>query len=145
MAEDNTRPGWGTAFGSALVSVLSAVSLPVPLYRPPRTKTLPFKKLALRIDVVPADMSTDVFQRDLRSIVDSDPDLKERVTSIEHHFLVRRDQRMACATATFCTSLDARGLIAELHKASVGYPYIFDVHFRGITPLYEDPAGANVE
>lgn len=144
-AEDSARPAWTIVLGSTLVSILIVVSIHMVFYRSPRKKTPRWRKLALRIDQIPTDKPADVFQRDLQSIINGAPDLKECATSIKHHLLVQRNARMACATATFYTSLDGTELVAKLKQAGSRHPYRFDVDFHGMTPLYEDPAGADVE
>jgi hypothetical protein len=101
--------------------------------------------LTLRIDEVPTDKSHEALEHDLKSILEQDPGLKEDSIIIIQHFLVARDQTMACATATFCTSISANEVIRKLHLAKTNLPYRFDVKFYGITPLYEGHGGADVK
>jgi hypothetical protein len=110
-----------------------------------QTTSTPKRLFTLRIGEIPIDKSREAFERDLRSIVDRDPDLKEDSITIMQHLLVRRNQRMACATATFHTSISANEVIRKPSKAGTSFPYRFDIKFYSITPLYEPKEGADVE
>jgi hypothetical protein len=140
MVGSTTQLGWSTAFIGALVALVIAH-----FWRPPKTKTSTIKRpLTLRIDEVPVNKLPETLECDIKSIVEGDPDLKAASITIERHFLVARDQKIACATATFYTSISADELISKLDRVRASHPYRFDVKFHGITPLYE-AAGADVE
>lgn len=101
--------------------------------------------ITLRIKEILIKMSSADLKRDLQSIVDQHPGLKEDCVTITQLTLIQMDQKIACATATFCTSFSAEELIRELKQAKAGFPYRFDVKFHGITPIYEAQGGADVE
>ncbi len=77
----------------------------------------------------------EALKDDLKSMIERNQDLKDGVTMIDHHFLVQRDQNIACATATFHTSISANELVKKLNRARDGHRYHFDVNFQNITPL----------
>ncbi|KAH8707497.1 hypothetical protein GQ44DRAFT_777431 [Phaeosphaeriaceae sp. PMI808] len=156
---DVDYPEWGTLFTGALVALAIAICCHALFYRPLEKMPLekkasqiilqststPKKLLTLRIDEVPIHKSREAFECDLRSIIDRDPGLKEDSNTIMQHLLVRRDQKIACATATFHTSIPANEVIRKLREAGIGLPYCFDSNFHGITPLYDAQEGADVD
>lgn len=104
----------------------------------------PNKPLTLRILEVPIDTTREQLKVNLESIISSDSGLRDKVT-LRLHSLVRRDRMSSCATVTFHASVSKVDLIKRLRQTSLDYPYKFDLDFYGITPVYEDPSGANVE
>ncbi|KAL6857501.1 hypothetical protein ACO1O0_004937 [Amphichorda felina] len=80
----------------------------------------PNKPLTLRILEVPIDTTREQLKVNLESIISSD-------------------------SVTFHASVSKVDLIKRLRQTSLDYPYKFDLDFYGITPVYEDPSGANVE
>jgi hypothetical protein len=149
MAEEAARPDSAAiaiASLTSLVALLIAILFHVLFRRPQSKKSSVYKRpLTLRINEVPVDKSHEALQRDFKSIVERDPDLREGVTTIAHHFLVQRDQKTFCATTTLNTSIAANELVKKLGQARAGQPYRFDVDFHGITPLYETLDGADIE
>lgn len=128
----------------ALLVLVTAISYKAIFRRTPKpliTKRL----LTLRIEGIPADTSSEAIDNDFKSIIEQDPRLKDDSVAIIQHFLVPRDLRIACATATIRTSITAKEVVKRLHQAGSSYPYRFDTVFRGITPLYECREGADVE
>lgn len=107
---------------------------------------IPIKEICIRIDDIPTNHSHDMVQRFIASIIASEPQLRDEVTETVHHFMVRRDRNIFCATVTFQTTIFSAGnLVARLQRAGTALPYSFDAGFRGLTPLYECPSGAHVE
>ncbi|KAF2176608.1 hypothetical protein K469DRAFT_812982 [Zopfia rhizophila CBS 207.26] len=127
---------WSKVFTGALFTVFG---------RPPKKASTTKRPLTLRIEEVPIDKSREDFEHDLKSIVKRDPDLKDDSIVLVQYFLVRRDQRMACATATLLTSIPVNEVIRKLRQAGSSLPYRFDAKFYGITPLYEGHEGADVD
>ncbi|ERF76578.1 hypothetical protein EPUS_05851 [Endocarpon pusillum Z07020] len=137
---------WGKHLTGALATLVITICCYALFWRPPkRTVSTPKRFLTLRIDEVPIDKSREALEHDLKSVVERDPGLKEDSITIMQHSLVRRDQKMACATATFRTSIPANEVIRKLHQARSSLPYRFDVKFHGITPLYEGRGGTDVD
>ncbi|KAH6881035.1 hypothetical protein B0T10DRAFT_609236 [Thelonectria olida] len=61
------------------------------------------------------------------------------------HSLVPHGNDSLCATISIITSLSADDLSAQLRRAGNGHPYSYTCKFEGITPLYEDKNGADVD
>ncbi|RYP62421.1 hypothetical protein DL769_007310 [Monosporascus sp. CRB-8-3] len=108
-------------------------------------KERPERHLTLRIDEVPSDTSREVLENDLRSIAKRDSGLQDAINALSQLTLVRRNKHIACATASFRTSIPEDELIERLRRASEGQPYKYDCKFYGITPLYEDETSAQVD
>lgn len=109
------------------------------------TRLAMYRFLTLRIDEIPAERSHDAFKHDIEAVINQDPDLNRGVASVVHHHLVKREPSLACATASFKTSIPKDELVKRLDQASTHLGYLFDVHFGGVTLLYESPAGADTE
>lgn len=100
------------------------------------------KFLTLRIDEIPPDHTKETLENELRSILQSiteaDADLRQAIDlTVIVHSLERRTEDRLCSTTTFCTSISAIKLVAELRKAGQKYRYDYNCDFSGITPLYE--------
>jgi hypothetical protein len=146
MIGNTDLPDWGTLFIGALVALAITICSQALFWRPPKKRiSTPKQPLTLRIDEIPIDTSIAALTRDLHSVVYQHLGLKEDAITIKLHSLFRRDQRTACATATFGTSLPKTELIKKLQQAETNLPHRFDNRFHGITPLYEAREGAEVE
>ncbi|SCO06114.1 uncharacterized protein FFB20_12469 [Fusarium fujikuroi] len=106
----------------------------------PKTK----KSLTLRIDEIPAD-HVDNLDRNLKSIHDKVVDLQGDANPMICRSLVSHGKDSLCATVSIKTSLSADDLSAQLRRAGNSYPYNYTCKFEGITPLYEDKNGADVD
>lgn len=106
----------------------------------PKTK----KSLTLRIDEIPAG-HVDNLDRNLKSILDKILDLQGDANPMICRSLVSHGKDSLCATVSIKTSLPADDLSAQLRRATNSYPYNYTCKFEGITPLYEDKNGADVE
>ncbi|KAK2681977.1 Alpha/beta hydrolase fold-1 [Fusarium oxysporum f. sp. vasinfectum] len=102
------------------------------------------KSLTLRINDIPAD-HTDNLDRNLKSILEEVPDLQGDADTMVRRSLVPHGNDSLCATISIITSLSADDLSAQLRRAGNGYPYNYTCKFEGITPLYEDKNGADVD
>ncbi|KAF9781969.1 hypothetical protein IL306_012090, partial [Fusarium sp. DS 682] len=102
------------------------------------------KSLTLRINDIPADQ-TDNLDRNLKSILEEVPDLQGDADTMVRRSLVPHGNDSLCATISIITSLSADDLSAQLRRAGNGYPYNYTCKFEGITPLYEDKNGADVD
>ena len=140
-------PDWSTVFTGALFALAIAICCHALFWRPQKKKrTLILKKtLILRIEEIPSHVSRETLQCDLESLVKQDPILRKDAITVVQVSFVQRDQKMACATAAFHTSLETDEVIKKLCQAHTGLPYRFDNKFDGITPLYEASGGADVE
>lgn len=127
-------------FPQLIIIIIISLFVFVPRRRtsgPVKSKVI--KPYAVRVECIPLGYPHETLQNELENIVNGDLDLKNGVESISHHFLSQKDQRFACATATFFTSLSSDELITKLSKASssLSLGYCFDIDFFGITPLYD--------
>ena len=146
-------PDWSTVFTGALFALTIAICCHALFWRQQKKKStlipektlIPKKKLILRIEEIPAEIEPETLQLDLESLVNQNQILTEDAITIEQLSLARRDQKMACATAAFHTSLPPNEVIKKLSQAHPRSPYRFDNKFDGITPLYEVRGGADVE
>ncbi|KAH7129663.1 ankyrin repeat-containing protein, partial [Dactylonectria estremocensis] len=102
------------------------------------------RSLTLRIDDIPAD-HTDNLDRNLKSILEEVPGLRGDADTMARRSLVPRGNDSLCATISIITSLSADDLSAQLRRAENGHPYSYTCKFEGITPLYEDKNGADVD
>ncbi|KAJ5894279.1 hypothetical protein N7495_005970 [Penicillium taxi] len=102
------------------------------------------KRLTFRVDNIPID-DTKKLEQNIKAFAEQDPDLRSAVTTIICHRLTPRDKCFVCATVSITTSLSGEVLCARLDRISKGYQYIFTCRFDGITPLYEDESGADVD
>ena len=139
MIGGSLYPSWATIFSSVLFTIAIVMYYHVPFWRPSKNKkTLQSKRSStLRIEGVQIDKSSDDLQRDLMSIIEGDPVLKQDAITVETHSIVPRDQKEACATATFHTSISRNEMMKRLCKAGASLPYRFDDNFQGIRPLYQ--------
>ena len=130
----------------ALLTLAVAICCHMLVWRPQKKKSPQKKKrtLTLRIGEIPTHISRETLQCDLESLVKQDPFSKDAITVMQV-FLVQRNQKTACATATFHTSLPTNEVTEKSHQAATSLPYRFDDKFDGITPLYEASGGADVE
>ena len=147
MIGDPFGPNWGTILSSTLFAVATVLCYHVLFWRPSKkTKTTISKgPFTVRIEGVQIDKSSNELRCDLISIIEGDPVLKQDAIIVETHSIVPRDQKIACATATFHTSIPRREMMRRLCEAGASLPYRFDDNFQGITPLYEAGEGADVE
>ncbi|KPA35726.1 hypothetical protein FLAG1_11555 [Fusarium langsethiae] len=106
----------------------------------PKTK----KSLTLRIDDIPAD-HIDNLDRNLKSILGKIPDLRGDANPMVRRSLVSHGKDSLCATISINTSLSADDLSAQLCQAGQAHPYKYTCKFKGVTPLYEDKNGADID
>lgn len=106
----------------------------------PKTK----KRLTLRIDEIPAD-HTNNLDRNLKSILGEIRDLQGDPNPMVRRSLVSHGKDSLCATISINTSLSADDLSAQLRQAGQAYPYKYTCKFPGVTPLFEDKNGADIE
>ena len=146
MTEGSLYPNWGIAF-SILFTVIIATCYLMLLLRPSKKRKAikPKKPLTLRIEGIHIDKSRDDLRHDLMSIVECNSVLKQDAITIKTHAIVPRDQRKACATATFHTSMSKNEMMRRLCEASASTQYRFDDGYQGITPLYDASGDADVE
>jgi hypothetical protein len=102
------------------------------------------KSLTFRIDDIPIEHTKELV-RNLRSVAEHDPVLREAVATIVHHSVAPKYKRFVCATVSITTPLSGQDLCARLHRSGKCYPYSYTCKFDGITPLYVDEKGADVE
>ncbi|KAH6973907.1 hypothetical protein EDB80DRAFT_595707 [Ilyonectria destructans] len=102
------------------------------------------KSLTLRIDDIPAD-HTDSLDRNLKSILEEVPGLRGDADTIVRRSLVPYSNDSLYATISIIISLSADDLCAQLCRARNGHLYKYTCKFKGITPLYEDKNGADVD
>jgi hypothetical protein len=102
------------------------------------------KSLTLRIDDIPADQA-DKLDRNLKSILEKVPDLRGDADTMVRRSLMPHGNDSLCATISIITSLSPNDLSAQLRRAGNGHPYNYTCKFEGITPLYEDKNGADVD
>ncbi|KAL9022998.1 MAG: hypothetical protein Q9196_007438, partial [Gyalolechia fulgens] len=147
MIGASVYPNWGAVFGSLLFALAALLSYHLLFGHPPKkTKAIiPKKPFTLRIEEVQLGKSSNDLRRELLSLIESDSILKQDAITVEIHSIVPRDQRIACATATFHTSIPKSEMMGRLQKAGTSLPYLFDDDFQGITPLYEASGGADVD
>ncbi|KAH8197651.1 hypothetical protein TruAng_008195 [Truncatella angustata] len=107
----------------------------------------PKRHVALRVQDIPTAKSREVLRNDLAEIAATDSILDEAVKTINRISLVPVSKQWACATASFCTSLSDTELVERFSRATKGRPieYKYDCTFYGITPLYDDEAGAKID
>jgi hypothetical protein len=144
-------PNWGALFTGALVALAVIIYCQSFFWRthkkssPKKGVSTPKRFVTLRIEEIPIDTSSAALTDNLRSLVNQHLDLKEDRITIDQPSPIQRNQKIACATATFHTRVPADELIRKLHQAEARPSYRFDVKFHGITPLYEAQGGADVE
>ncbi|KAJ4181106.1 hypothetical protein NW759_017203 [Fusarium solani] len=131
-----------TAVATVLVVLLITILFRQTAKQPLQPPTI--KSLTLRVDDIPADR-TDDLDRNLKAIVEQDPTLRAVAATPVRRSLARKDKHSACATVSIRTSLSADDLSARLRRVGNGYPYRYTCKFDGITPLYEDQNGADVD
>ncbi|KAJ5887721.1 hypothetical protein N7495_007762 [Penicillium taxi] len=102
------------------------------------------KRLTFRVDNIP-NSDTKELEHIIKSFAEQDPDLQRAVATMTCHRLTPRDKHFACATISITTLLSGEDLCARLGRSSKGSQYIFTCRFDGITPLYEDENGADVD
>jgi hypothetical protein len=98
----------------------------------------------MRIEQIPMEKPKEALEGELQRLLEGNLTNEDYTISITQLSIVPRDQRMACATATFNTSIPPNDLLRKLRQANLRLQYEFDLKFYGITPLYEAPA-AEVE
>lgn len=140
-------PNWGPVFSTILLALAIVICYHILFWHPSKkTKAIrPKRPFTLRIEGVQIGKSSNDLRCDLLSIIEGDTILKQDAITVETHSIVPRDQRIACATATFYTSIPKNEMMGRLRKAGTSLPYHFDDNFQGITPLYEARGGADVE
>lgn len=99
----------------------------------------------LRIERIQIGKSSEDLWCDLTSIIKRDLLLNQDETTVKIDSIAQRDQKVACATATFQTSIPRNEMMKQLRKANPSLLYRFDDNFQGITPLYKAIGGADVE
>lgn len=135
---------FATASVVLLATILHHRSLRQPL-KPAETSAPKTKKsLTLRIDEIPAD-HIDNLDRNLKSILDKILDLQGDANPMVCRSLVSHGKDSLCATISINTSLSADDLSAQLCQAGQAHPYKYTYKFKGVTPLYEDKNGADIE
>ncbi|KAM5342890.1 hypothetical protein ACJ41O_013856 [Fusarium nematophilum] len=131
-----------TAVVTAIVVLLTTILFRKTAKQPLQPPTI--KCLTLRIDDIPADQ-TDDLDRNVKSIIEQDPTLRAVAATPVRRSLAPKDKHSMCATISIRTSLSADDLSARLRRVGNGYPYRYTCKFDGITPLYEDQNGADVD
>jgi hypothetical protein len=118
-----------------------------PTYLAKSTQMRPKRSVVLRAQEIPIQRTRDDVRKDLGEIAATDPTLKEVVSTLSHLTLVAMDNHWACATMSFDTTLSDPELVERFSRASATLPwrYKFDSTFYGVTPLYEDANGAQIE
>ncbi|PCD23153.1 hypothetical protein AU210_014676 [Fusarium oxysporum f. sp. radicis-cucumerinum] len=135
---------FATASVVLLATILHHRSLRQPL-KPAETSAPKTKKsLTLRIDEIPAD-HIDNLDRNLKSILDKILDLQGDANPMVCRSLVSHGKDSLCATISINTSLSADDLSAQLCQAGQAHPYKYTYKFKGVTPLYEDKNGADID
>lgn len=142
MTRDTIHLGW---VGAAFLVLAIALGYRYTFRHPEKKPVMAKRWLTLRIEGIPTNKLEQAFERDFGSIVEQDPELKHASTAPKQHYLVPRNQKVACATATVYTSIPAKELVKKLHKAGSSFPYRFDLSFSGITPLYEGHGHVDAE
>jgi hypothetical protein len=102
------------------------------------------RRLAFRVDDIPFKDESELDHK-IRSLLEQDPDLQGAVATLSRHSLMPRDEHALCATFSITTSISGENLCARLNKAGNGHSYYYSCKFEGITPLYENKSGADVE
>jgi hypothetical protein len=98
----------------------------------------------LRIEQIPIEKTKKALESELQCVLERTSTNNDYATSITQLSIVPRDQKTACATATFDTPIPPNDLLRKLQQANPRIQYEFDLKFYGITPLYEAPT-AEVE
>lgn len=142
MTRDIIHLSW---VGAAFLVLAIALGYRYTFRRPEKKPTIAKRWLSLRIEGIPTNNPKQVFERDFGSIIEQDPELKHASIAPKQHYLVPRNQKVACATVTIYTSIPAKEIVKKLHKAGSSFPYRFDVSFSGITPLYEGQGHVDAE
>ena len=152
MIGGSLLPNWGTVFSILFTAGIATCYHVLSLRPSEKRKAIKTKKpLTLRIEGIHINKSMDDLQRELTSIIEGDPDLNQDAITVKTHAIVPRDQRIACATATFYTSIPKDEMTRRLRnasaspKASASPLYRFDDDFQGVTPLYDAGGDADVE
>ncbi|KAL4962580.1 uncharacterized protein BDV14DRAFT_178258 [Aspergillus stella-maris] len=135
MAEMN----WSAIFMSAFLALAISLWWHRSLRQSPKTTSQRKRGITLRIEQVPIGKPREALEGELRCLVEENLTLKGCATSLEQLLVTPRDQRIACATATFNTSIPPDEFIQILRHADPHLEYEFDHKFYGITPLYEAP------
>ncbi|KAJ6033774.1 hypothetical protein N7444_011545 [Penicillium canescens] len=125
-----------TAFRFMLTAVRARRRQPLEAPKP--------KSLTFRIDDIPIDHTKELV-RNIRSVAKHDPVLRGAAATIVHHSVAPKDKRFICATVSITTPLSGEDLCARLHRSGKCYPYSYTCKFDGITPLYEDEKGADID
>lgn len=111
----------------------------------PKSQEVPNpKSLTFRVDGIPVNHADELL-RNLKTLAEQDPDLRGAAATMAQRSLTPRDKLSACATISVTTTLSGGDLCARLQRSGKGYPYSYTCEFGGITPLYEDKNGADVE
>ncbi|KAF9772370.1 hypothetical protein IL306_009926 [Fusarium sp. DS 682] len=135
---------FATASVVLLATILHHRSLRQPL-KPAETSAPKTKKsLTLRIDEIPAD-HIDNLDRNLKSILGKILDLRGDAKPMACRSLVSHGKDSLCATISINTLLSADDLSAQLYQAGQAHPYKYTCKFKGVTPLYEDKNGADID
>ncbi|KAF5675926.1 ankyrin repeat-containing protein [Fusarium denticulatum] len=106
----------------------------------PKTK----KSLTLCINEIPAD-HIEKLDRNLESILGKILDPRGDANPMVRRSLVSHGKDSLCATVSIKTSLSADDLSAQLCQAGQAHPYKYTCKFTGVTPLYEDKNGADID
>ncbi|KAL7770063.1 hypothetical protein ACKLNR_001447 [Fusarium oxysporum f. sp. zingiberi] len=131
-----------TAIATVIVVLLTAILFCKTAKKPLQPPTI--KCLTLRINDIPADKA-DNLDHNLKAIIEQDPTLRTVAATPVRRSLAPKDKQSVCATISIRTSLSANELSDRLRRVSNGYPYRYSSKFDGITPLYEDQNGAEVD
>lgn len=126
-------------FLSAFLALIFTLWRQRPLRRLPNRSSQHKRAITLRIEQVPVDKPKEDLESELRSLLEQDLTNEDYTISITQLSIVRRDEKTACATATFDTSILPNDLLGRLRQASSRLQYKFDLKFYGITPVYEAP------
>ena len=129
----------------ATVTIVIMVTALIVRWRQPLEAPKPKpKRLTFRVDNIPINGSNEL-DHNIRCIAEQEPDLQRAVSTMAQHSLTPRDKHSLCATVSITTVLSGEDLCTRLHRAGNCYPYSYTCRFDGITPLYDDRNGADVE
>lgn len=111
---------------------------------------LPFesKEVTLRVQQIRLDTTVEALQGDFKTIGRRlYPGLQSILKGAQVRSLCRRDREFCTATIVLTISVPLGELLQALERATTaaGLELEFDSSFGGITPLWEDPSGANCE
>lgn len=102
------------------------------------------KNLTFHIDDIPID-DTEKLVDNILSVVEQDPDLQEAVATMVHRSSAPMGKHFVCATFSITTPLSGDDLCTHLRQSGKAYPYKYTCKFYGLTPLYDNGNGADVE